>query len=149
MRRLTLWICPFGHTNTRNFVACDTCGHTRREKHAQVHASERAVVYWNPATGERRTPLRNDLPVPEIYAQQGFERREILNMGQYEKETGLVHEATNFTAGNEPSPSMDPVRPPTPPAVREALINDVRDAIASGPWTDDGAEHSFAVAAPV
>jgi hypothetical protein len=149
MRRLALWICGFGHTNRTNFTKCDQCGATRRERHAQVHASERAVIYQHPLTGERKTPPRADQPMPLEYARQGFERREILNMGAYERETGLVHEATNFTAGNEPSPSMDPVRPPTPPAVREALINDVRDAIASGPWTDDGADHSFAVAAPV
>ncbi len=149
MRRLTLWICGFGHTNRTNFTRCDQCGSTRREKHAQVHSSERAVIYYNPATGEHKTPPRADQPVPEVYASQGFERREILHMGQYERETGLVHEATNYTAGNEPELSMDPVRPPTPPDVRERLINDVRDAIASGPWTDDGADHSFAVAAPV
>lgn len=149
MRKLTLWICPFGHTNTRNFVACDTCGHTRRERHAQVHTSERAVIYEHPLTGEHKTPPRADQPMPEVYARQGFVRREIMHMSAYERETGLVHEATNFRAGNEPELSMDPVRPPTPPEVRASLINDVREAIASGPWTDDGADHSFAISAPL
>jgi hypothetical protein len=147
---LALWICGFGHTNTRNFRNCETCSSPRKEKHAQVHQRERSVVYYNPATGEHRTPPRADQPVPEIYARQGFQRREILHMGQYERETGVIHEASTFRAGNEPSPWKEPEPPPMPADVRENLINDVREAIASGPWTDDGRDdHKFTVAAPI
>lgn len=148
-RTLQFWYCWCTVKNAGDAKICYMCGASRIEKHAQVHTSERAVIYHNPATGERRTPMRNDQPVPEVYARQGFERREIMNMGQYEKETGLVHEATSFHPGNEPNPWKEPERPPTPKHVTEALINDVREAIASGPWTDDGGDHSFAVNAPV
>jgi hypothetical protein len=100
-----------------------------------VHASERAVVYVNPQTGEHRTPARADLPMPEIYARQGFERREILDMSAYEKSQGVVHEASNFNAGNEPVPEADGVVPPLAPAAKEALIRDIAEAFASGPFT--------------
>ncbi len=148
---LYLWWC--GGCRTQNVAAhpnCIKCGTPRRERHAQVHTSERAVVYYNPATGERRTPPRADQPIPEVYASQGFERREIMHMGQYERETGLVHEASSFHPGNEPSPWLEPERPATPRAVTEALIDDVRAAIASGPFTDDTPDGQVFVAnAPI
>lgn len=99
-----------------------------------MHASERAVVYYNPATGEHRTPARADMPLPIVYSQQGFERREILNMGQWEKEANVVHEATSFHPGNEPNPTT-PERPKPPKHVIEGLARDIAEANASGPWT--------------
>lgn len=151
MPRYTLlsWWCGCKERNEGSAKLCAKCGTSRIEKHAQIHASERAVVYLNPMTGERRTPARADQNVPEVYARQGFERHEIMNMTDYEKRTGVVHEATNFNPGNEPSPVKEPERKGMPQAAREALINEVREAMASGPWTDDGADHSFAVQAPV
>jgi hypothetical protein len=112
---------------------CLYCGQQRNERHAQVHASERAVVYYNPQTGEHRTPARADQPVPEVYAKQGFERREILSMGAWEKESGVVHEASNYNPGNE-AVDCEP-KTTTDPKYRQVIIDDIRAAIASGPWT--------------
>lgn len=113
---------------------CVHCGHPRHERHAQVHASERSVVYYNPATGEHRTPARADQPLPEVYARQGFERKEILNMGSWERDANVVHEATSFNSGNEPMPQT-PERPKPPKDVIDALARDIAEANASGPWT--------------
>jgi hypothetical protein len=72
--------------------------------------------------------------MPAVYQQQGFERREILNMSAWEKEAGVVHEATSFNPGNEPIP--DKVETPKPPKeVIDALARDIAEANASGPWT--------------
>lgn len=110
----------------------------RFEKHAQVHASERAVVYYNSSTGEHRTPPRSDVSMPEIYARQGFERREILQMTSWEKEAGVVHEASNFNPGNELAPDREVQQFPGPkPEVVKAIAEDVAKAVASGPWRDD------------
>ena len=131
------WWCHCTQKNSPDAKKCSKCGALRFEKNAQVHASERAVVYYNPVTGEHRTPARADTPIPQHYADAGFERREILSMTAYEKETGVVHEASNYAPGNEPTP--EPRMPnPNPEAIRE-LAKDMADAIASGPWT--GAEN--------
>lgn len=93
------------------------------------------MIYYNPATGQRVTPPRADLPMPERYKSQGFERQEIMSMSQYERETGLVHEQTSFNSGNEGIPT-DPYLPPPPPKeLVEELARDIADANASGPWT--------------
>ena len=135
--RLTLqsWWCWRGHKNDPSDRRCHVCDTPRVEKHAQVHASERAVVYFNPQTGEHRTPPRADMPIPDQYTKDGFERREIMNMTQWEKESGVVHEASTFNSGNNdiPQDTRDEVH--TPPEVKQALIDDIRAAIASGPWT--------------
>ena len=99
-----------------------------------MHASEKAVVYYNPSTGEHRTPARADVPMPPVYQRQGFERREILNMGQWEKEAGVVHEATSFNAGNEPIPT-GVESPKVSRDVVDALARDISEANASGEWT--------------
>ena len=99
--RLTFhaWWC--GRCSTKNTgKVCTNCTQPRFEKHAQVHTQDRAVVYYNPATGEHRTPPRADAPIPQVYANQGFERMEIMSMIDYEKQTGIIHEASNFNSGN-------------------------------------------------
>ena len=136
MPRFTLqgWWCICGQKNSPDARKCSKCQFNRFQRTAQVSVQERAVVYHNPATGEHRTPPRNDMPIPENYKRAGFERREIFNMSQFEKEANVVHEATSFNPGNEPVPE----RYPTPHISKEkkdALIMDMRDAIASGPWT--------------
>lgn len=134
--RLTnyLWWCNRGHKNTGSNRSCVHCGQSKVERYAQVHSSERAVVYYNPATGEHRTPARADVPMPEVYQRQGFERRELLSMLSWEKESGVVHEATNFNSGNEII-SDEPI--PFKPSfeVKKKLVQDIADAAASGPWT--------------
>ena len=130
------WWCNRGHKNGPENRRCAECDKPRFERHAQVHTSERAVVYYNPATGERRTPARADTPIPEVYASAGFERMEIMNMSQFERDTGLVHEATNFSPGNEPSP-LNPADEPRrlSKGQLQPLVDDMRAAFASGPFT--------------
>jgi hypothetical protein len=107
-------------------------------------------MYQHPITGEIKRPPRADQPMPREYAAQGYQRVEIMNMLVHERETGVVHEASNFAPGNEPSPWLEPERPATPRAVTEALIDDVRAAIASGPFTDDSPDGQvFTAVAPV
>jgi hypothetical protein len=92
------------------------------------------VVFYNPATGEHRTPARADTPLSSSYAAAGFERREIMNMTAWEKESGTVHEATNFNPGNEMIETPLP-EPKKNPEAMKVLTDDIRAAIASGPWT--------------
>jgi hypothetical protein len=131
------WICVCKQFNDASLRRCSTCGNDHYQRNAQVHASERAVVYFNPATGEHRTPPRADQPIPEVYAAQGFERREIDSMIAWEKEAGVVHEATNFHPGNEDTPLDPRDNNKCPPEVKKALIEDMKAAFASGPWTGD------------
>lgn len=42
-----------------------------------IHTLDRAVVFRNPATGEIRTPARNDTDMPDAYKRAGFVREEI------------------------------------------------------------------------
>lgn len=135
-RTLATWWCPNGHRNEGAARECH-CGYDRIERHAQVHASERAVVFRHPVTGEIRRPARADQAMDPTYAAQGFEREEIMSMTQHERETGSVHEATNWAPGNEPSPDRYGPQRGAPKEVREALIKDIMDAHQSGNWTMD------------
>lgn len=134
-RTLVSWICgDCRHYNAGSHRHCLGCGKDRIERHAQCHQSERAVAYVHPITGERKTPPRADMPMPEVYARQGFERHEIMSMVDWEKKTGSIHEASTFAPGSEPSPDMNPT-PSCPKDVKEALIKDIMDAHQSGNWT--------------
>lgn len=142
--KLTLqsWYCTeaCGQRNEASARHCQKCGRNHYERNAQVASSERAVVYLNPATGERKTPPRADQLLPEIYARQGFERHEIMSMTAYEKETGVVHEATNFHPGNELTAFREPEPAKASPELVNRLVNEIRAANQSGPWTMDHAE---------
>lgn len=137
MPRITLveWWCWRNHRNDGSVSVCQECGAPRREKHAQVHASERAVVFLDPKTGAHITPARADEPMPDVYRARGYQRHEILSMTHWERQSGAVHEATNFLPGNEPAPSGEFTPPQISKEVKEALVEDMRDAMASGPWT--------------
>lgn len=68
-----------------------------------IHSSERTVIYRNPRTGEHRTPARADLPVPGVYAKQGYVREELTthaDVKRFEKETGLIHERSHYDPGS-------------------------------------------------
>lgn len=134
-RTLQSWWC--GNCSTKNTPDqrnCSKCNQSRIERHAQIHQSDRAVVYYNPVTGEHRTPPRVDMDMPEVYANAGFERKEILSMTEWERQSGSVHEATNFSSGNEPGPP-EPPQPKHNPQVIESLAREMASAIASGPIT--------------
>lgn len=133
---LQAWWCTCGKRNEAALKKCWSCTANRIERYAQVAESERAVIYVNPLTGERRTPARADQAMPEVYARQGFERQEIMSMTEFEKKTGLVHEATNFAPGNEPSPDREPPATKAPKEVIDSIIDDIRAANQSGSeWT--------------
>ena len=139
MPRVThhLWVCHLGHTNPASNLRCQICGVLHFQPNAQVPESSRAVVWSNPSTGERRTPPRNDIPLPAVYAKQGFERQEIMSMSAFQKQTGLIHEQTDLLPGNEDIPMREPERPKLKPEVVRDLAEDLRAAFASGEWTDN------------
>jgi hypothetical protein len=138
------------HYNRHAGRYCEKCGRDTVERNAQVHASERAVMYVNPATGERRTPARADTPIPAMYARRGFERQEILSMSKFEKETGAVHEASNFLPGNEQASLAPPSLPTASKEVTDALVKDFAAAMASGPMTEnENSPASFGLALPL
>jgi len=127
------------------------CPHGRiQPRDAQVHSRERAVIYRGP-NGERITPPRADLPMPSRYIRQGFVREDILSMSKYERESGVVHESSNFRPGNEPDSFREPTPPKAPKALRESLIDDIRSAAASGPWTTSERDQPkvFGIDAPI
>ena len=144
-RTLQFWICWCKTQNPPEAKSCINCSASRIERHAQVNASERAVVYVNPLTGERRTPARADQPLPEVYRSRGFERQEILSMSRYEREPGTVHESSTFHPGNEESSYAPPPRKEMPSEAKRELISSVRDALASGPMTTSEGSSSFSV----
>lgn len=70
---------------------------------ASIHTSERTVIYRNPRTGETRKPPRNDMPLPEVYARQGYVREELSTpqkIRDFEKETGSLHERSHYDPGS-------------------------------------------------
>jgi hypothetical protein len=130
---------------------CTHCGKKWRSRDAGVHSSEKTIVYLNPQTGERRTPARADQPMPEVYRRQGFERVEISSMTSFERETGLVHEASTFGTSTADS-GFDPVpiRRPIPTELVKELADDLRAAAASGPWTEsENSPADFSIPAPL
>lgn len=67
------------------------------------------------------------MPMPEIYARQGFERLEIQNMTQYERAHNVVHEDSNYNAGNaEAALTRAPELPRKDPRVIDALVDHLR-----------------------
>jgi hypothetical protein len=72
---------------------CPVCGTPR----SQLRHSAKAVVYRHPGTNEVRYPPRNDMAMPAVYAREGFVREEIGSMSAFERDTGRVHEASNYS----------------------------------------------------
>ena len=74
-----------------------------RQYSTAAHPNERAVVWQNPATGEVRYPGRNDVPIPQRYASQGFVRREmptLRDVHAFESERGVRNEKAWFDNGS-------------------------------------------------
>lgn len=70
---------------------------------ASFGASEHAVVWENPATGEVRYPGRNDAPIPALYAGQGFQRKEFTSLRElqsFENRKGVRNESIWFDKGS-------------------------------------------------
>ena len=67
---------------------------------AQIHSSEKVVVYENPATGDMRVPGRGDRPIHPKLAAAGYVRKTldtISDVHALEKKNGLIHEPGNFS----------------------------------------------------
>lgn len=68
-----------------------------------VHPRERTVVYRNPQTGAVRYPGRADVPMPERYRQQGYQRVEFdtaHSLGKFEKENRVLADHLHCNSGN-------------------------------------------------
>jgi len=67
--------------------------------HIGIHSRDRAVVWYNPATGKHATPGRNDIPMPDRYAKSGYERREFQTLRELDhfcKRNNLVNHQANY-----------------------------------------------------
>lgn len=75
------------------------------------------------------------MPMPDVYAKQGFERHEIMSMTSWERENGVVHEASNFNSGNEIEATAHPSEQTHTPSkeVVQELARDVAAAVATDP----------------
>ncbi len=74
-----------------------------RTTHIGIHPKDRAVVWYNPKTGRHATPGRNDVPMPDRYAREGFERREFSTLRELDafcKQNKLVNEAAHYNRGS-------------------------------------------------
>ena len=74
-----------------------------RPSHHSVHASQRAVVFEHPVTGEVRYPGRNDIPIPQRYADEGFVRKEfptLASLQSFERSHGVLNDKAHFNEGN-------------------------------------------------
>jgi|SRR5690349_7568626 len=105
------------------------CPHGKVHKMpAAVHAKERAVVWRHPGTGKVRYPGRNDTPMPERYAAQGYERVEFdsaFSLARFEKQNNVANEALHCNSGN----ALDADIQASPAAtVRELPVSPGNDA---------------------
>lgn len=69
---------------------------------AQVHSSEKVVVYRGPS-GDVKIPGRADRPMHPKLAAAGYVRETldtVSDVRRVEKETGLIHEASNYSANS-------------------------------------------------
>jgi hypothetical protein len=80
------------------------------------------------------------MPMPLVYESQGFVRHEIESMTRYERITGVVHEASNFHPGNEPTPDGSVPRKRAPKELIESLAREISSAAASGWTTSEGSK---------
>jgi hypothetical protein len=68
-----------------------------------VHPKERTVIYENPRTGHVRYPGRADVPIPQRYADQGYQRREFPTrheLERFEKQRGVTNDKLWYNSGN-------------------------------------------------
>lgn len=89
------------------------------------------MVYRNPRTGEIRYPARNDQPVPQVYARQGYERQELTthaDVRRFEKETGRIHERSHYDPGSGRA-ERDNIAEPAPPAKDPAITRRLVEAL--------------------
>lgn len=92
------------------------CPHeSTRPSHHSIHANERAVVWEHPTTGEVRYPGRNDRPIPEVYAKEGFVRKEfptLRSLEAFEHSHGVINDKAHYDDGSGHSADDEPVSRP-------------------------------------
>lgn len=70
---------------------------------AQIHTSEKVVVYENKYTGDVKIPGRGDRPVHPKLAAEGYVRQTLDTMAdirRVEKKTKTIHEAGSYTSNS-------------------------------------------------
>jgi hypothetical protein len=78
---------------------CRGQGHKMRHSDAQIHSSEKMVVWERDGTGEIRIPGRGDRPVSPKYAAEGYRRKvidTIAGVREVERKTGKISERLNY-----------------------------------------------------
>lgn len=109
-----------GNYDGQTYILCEKCGQPyttgdwpycpHGKPHGgslleAIHPSERPVVLKNPRTGEVRIPPV-DGPIHPKYAKQGYVREELRTFQElktFEKTTGRIHEASNYTKNDSTS----------------------------------------------
>lgn len=65
---------------------CTPEGHPSFRQYTTAFNDKDACVVWeHPQTGEVRYPGKNDAPMPERYAKQGFQRKEMRTLHEISK----------------------------------------------------------------
>ncbi len=77
------------------------CPHGPIHRHdAQYHSSQKTVYFEGP-NGEIRIPGRADRPMHPKYVAEGYQTRTVdSNMAQFERKTGMIHEASHYDSGS-------------------------------------------------
>lgn len=71
---------------------------SRRHYVPSFHDKDKVVV-WESSTGDVKYPPRNDVPMPERYKQQGYQRRELSSLQEihrFEKQHNVLSEIAWF-----------------------------------------------------
>ena len=84
-------------------LPCKGAGHEMQFHDAQIHASQKVVVYENQHNGDIRIPGRTDRPMHPKYEAAGYRRKTIDSIGgvrEVERKTGLQSEILNYDANS-------------------------------------------------
>ena len=68
-----------------------------------VHPREQAVVWHNERTGSVAYPPMNNVPMPERYSANGYERKELNTLAKLDKfckDKNVTNEKTTYNSGN-------------------------------------------------
>ena len=68
-----------------------------------LHPKDSVTVYQHPRTGKVLYPGRNDVPMPERYRAQGYERlhlRSLHEIDHFSRQHGVVNEAAHYDPGS-------------------------------------------------
>lgn len=80
---------------------------------ARISGPDTLALWKHPATGKVLYPGRNDVPMPERYRQQGYERIELRSLREidsFSRRHNLVNEAAHYDRGSGRSYDDEPGR---------------------------------------